>query len=61
MITLLLVNFSGKTVFADNEGTGLHVVASEVTFDPMSNVTFANNSDDERWSYNFSWNGIFGI
>ena len=47
MITILLVEFSGETIFADNVGTALHVVATRVAFGHQSNVTFTNNSGDE--------------
>ena len=47
MITLLSVEFSGNMFFADNVGTGLHVVATAVALDQYSNVTFVNNSGDE--------------
>ena len=47
MITALPVAFGGDIIFEDNVGTGLHVVASKVTFGPNSNVTFANNRGSE--------------
>ena len=47
MITALPVKFGGETIFADNVGTALHVVATRVTFDWRSNVIFENNSGSE--------------
>ena len=47
MITALPVKFGGETIFADNVGTALHVVATRVTFDSWSNVIFENNSGSE--------------
>ena len=47
MITALPVEFGGDIIFEDNVGTGLHVVATKVTFGPNSNVTFANNRGSE--------------
>ena len=47
MITALPVKFGGETIFANNVGTALHVVATRVTFDWWSNVIFENNSGSE--------------
>ena len=47
MITALPVKFSGETIFADNVGTALHVVAARVTFDNHTHVTFENNNGDK--------------
>ena len=47
MITALPIKFGGETIFADNVGTALHVVATRVTFDSWSNVIFKNNSGSE--------------
>ena len=46
MITIhvLLVEFGEKTIFEDNFGTALHVVATIVKFGHHSYVTFKNNS-----------------
>ena len=47
MITALPVVFGGETVFANNVGTGLHVVATRVTFVIIRMFIFDNNSGSE--------------